>query len=759
MRTRANTRSLFARLAASGSSASLEHLESRVLLTTVFGPMPAVTAGSHMTSQVVADFDGDGINDLAGLEAVDAQNSILFFKGRGDGSFDAPLRTLLNVRATAIAAGELLPGGGVELVAIGGAGTPTSASQGEQAYRETLVRVLQFSTEQGKLRVTRIGTIAAPDGGDSRPSAPVIGDFTGDGAADIVFAPSSAAGRLVVMEVGDRGLRVATTIVLPTPAGRDGRTPIGPIAADLDGDGRTDIASFTQAGYVALLNSSSGLSHDAIGMNLSVDFDWKFADVDGDGKADAVSMWTPPGQEHSTAESRYAVVQMKKGMGGGVFGATQAIGTVLIGAASSGGKNAIDNEWLLVGQDIDHDGLGDIVYVRDYDASDATGRSVRERVVAITHARDGSWNVPNFALGPNEWSGEFAGRAELLGGGSERLVDLDGDGRADLLDIGRGLIRGYLSSELLVLDRKPEAQPIRRAEDALENAIDARVVRTILNPSRFSSGFGGWLDISDAARHLGTTDPVEMAREESGTPASRAASSTSAIGTSGLVSSIRLPAAGIGLDVSRIHDGLLFVIDQANRTGMRVPIAAMSVSRGPDTVDRSGGSAPAPRQLRRLRRADSATPQAEVIVTLVVDRASASSASFKISSLDLAEAADSRQSTRGTLNVIWCGAAPLPAAAAAIDISAPSKTLPRKRAARTNMRNASEKEWPCPTWRRFLRPELASKVPNATPARAAAKRIRARHSDRPKNPGVRSSRPITPRKDWRRERPRQSVGA
>src|SRR5450432_582498 len=98
MRMSVDARSLIARRGGANSHrAAIEQLEPRTLLTTIFGPTPAVTPGVSTYGEVVADFDGDGINDLAGLENIGAQNSILFFKGRGDGSFAAPLRTVLNV--------------------------------------------------------------------------------------------------------------------------------------------------------------------------------------------------------------------------------------------------------------------------------------------------------------------------------------------------------------------------------------------------------------------------------------------------------------------------------------------------------------------------------------------------------------------------------------------------------------------------------------------------------------------------------------
>ncbi len=619
MRSRINARSLFARRGRdNGSLALLESLESRTLLTTIFGPMPQMSSGPGMTSQVVADFDGDGINDLAGLERVDAQNSILFFKGRGDGTFGAPVRTTLNVRVSAIGAGQFIPGGGMELVAVGGAGTPLSPLTGDRS-RTTFVRVLELNARTGEMEVVIRGTVAAPAGGDSRASTPIVGDFTGDGVADIAFAPSSDTGRVVVLERAGSGLRLAATYMLPTPIGHDGLLSSGPIAADLNGDGRLDIISFRSDGYVALLNSSSGLATSAMRLDLSPDFDWKFADVDGDGKADAVSMWTPADQLASTSADRYTVVRVKKGLGAGMFGAMQTIGQVQIGGRNAGAADTtIDSQWLLVGQDIDHDGLGDIVYVRDYEAAGPTGRTVLERVVAITHNSDGTWNAPNFALGPNAQSGDRV--VEILGGQNEIIADLNGDGRADLLDFGYRPIRGYLSSETVVVIVKPEIQGVAASKDVAGSPLDLRVGAGASSIRAFAFDLGGLLgDGDESARgHAAGLYGLDVSASST---SSRAVNATAQPDSAAIFERTALAgAASIGGNVARSSEPGR-ALDRGARQATSLAGVVGSGRQASGIAPGAIASDPAPQLVRTLQRVNGATRLAAFGSTIARDDA------------------------------------------------------------------------------------------------------------------------------------------
>jgi hypothetical protein len=423
-----------------------EPLEPRALLAVAFGPMP-VESVTPMTGRIVADFDGDGLNDLAGIDAA-GERTIVFLRGRGDGTFNAAARTTLGVRATLLGAGRFIPGGGAELVAVGGAGTPIVADPRHPGYRATFVRVLRFDAGTGKLEVVMTVSVAAPPAGDNSPSVPIVGEFTGDGAADIAFAPSKSGTRMVVLErAGDR-LVVGRSVGISGMVGRNGYVPADPIAADIDGDGRADLVMYGTRGYAALMNSPTGLSTTRV-LGLSGEFVWQFADVTGDGRIDAVSMWMPPAQRGSTGSDRYTIVRVKPGVGGGGFGAIQTVGRVQTGGAFAPGTYpAAENESLLVGPDIDGDGRADIVYVRDGRIADPSGVSVRERVVALTHAPDGTWNVPNVALGPNEVSGANGETTlEMLDGyGAPMLADFNGDGRADLLDLGYRGVRVFMAT-------------------------------------------------------------------------------------------------------------------------------------------------------------------------------------------------------------------------------------------------------------------------------------------------------------------------
>ncbi len=424
----------------------LEQLEPRSLLAAVFGPVPQISSLPSGFKEVVADFDGDGRSDVVFLGLL--TNSVTLLRGHGDGTFDAPTTTTLNVRASSLGAGDLFAGAGAELIASGGAGTPLLGA-GSGGFRTTFIRVLRYNSDSGKLEVASVLTIPAPPQGDAQPSGPIFGEFTGDASPDIVFAPDSAQGRIVVLGGAGTSLRFARTIATPAPIGRFGHIPEDPLGADVNGDGRTDIVTFTIAGYVALLNTPSGLSESVRTLALSSMFSWRFADVDGDGKADAVSMWTPPSQVHSTRVDRYAIVRVKVGSGDGTFGSLQNIAPLQIGPAFvNGAFPADERETLIVGPDIDADGRADITYIRDTTSFDRSSVAVRERVIALTHSTDGGWLPPRDALPPNDAANSDGRNLDVLvGGGNEILADFNGDGRADLLDAGYVQLRVFLAQD------------------------------------------------------------------------------------------------------------------------------------------------------------------------------------------------------------------------------------------------------------------------------------------------------------------------
>jgi hypothetical protein len=157
-----------------------------------FSPWLSFTAGSSPAALAVADFDGDGWNDIAVANATNracsgAQGTIDVVLSRGDGTFD-PLVRYGGGGYTALAPVDVDGNGTVDLVAL------------EQIDSTSWVQVssLKVFLNDGQARFT--GPVQYATGGTAPAMA--IGDLDGDGRPD--FAVASSRGTVSVLLNGPR---------------------------------------------------------------------------------------------------------------------------------------------------------------------------------------------------------------------------------------------------------------------------------------------------------------------------------------------------------------------------------------------------------------------------------------------------------------------------------------------------------------------------------------------------------------------------
>lgn len=280
----------------------LESLEVRRLLA--FDLAVNYAAVANPTSIVAADFNGDGLRDLATANSGVSHSSVSVLLGNANGTFQPARDFAIGSGATSIAVGDLDADGDLDLVTANSAGNDLSVLLGNGA---------------GGFAAPRSVALAS----GHTPISVAVGDFNADGKMDLAvgarasyYIPPWSGGyygggggywvnqaRLsVVMGSGSGGFGAQTSYDL------DGESTTGTTLADFNGDGRIDVAAAAGSVHVLLGNGDGSLQSPrhfgTYGDSVAI------GDVNSDGKLDLV-----------TPNSANVGVTLGNGLGG--FGAQQ----------------------------------------------------------------------------------------------------------------------------------------------------------------------------------------------------------------------------------------------------------------------------------------------------------------------------------------------------------------------------------------------------------------------------------------------------
>jgi hypothetical protein len=381
-----------------------------------FFPTGFYDAGANAAAVAILDYTGDGVRDLAVLNAVTGTGTVTLLAGDGNGSFTAA-PPLYGTGASSVAAADFTGDARPDFAATGtGASTDISvfaggAGGGFQSVTQIPdgdgVRQLQAADYDGDgkpdLAISTspeqtagnislalgTGGATAFEVAEKYPSVAeshgmAVGDFNGDGIPDLAVASGSIYGCCyhklgVMLGTGTGGFGPATTY----DTGHDAWSVQ---AADFNGDGIIDLAT----GWVVMLGKGNGsffapVLHGGQGCYVSV------ADFNHDGHEDLAT--------NDCADVGNGFVRAVLGHGDGTFAPPAAY--------------AIKDPWGINVGDFNGDGAVDLV---DFEAT-YPNRPINVRL----GNGDGTFQPPVVTVIPNVIPSHVC------------VGDLNEDGRADLL--------------------------------------------------------------------------------------------------------------------------------------------------------------------------------------------------------------------------------------------------------------------------------------------------------------------------------------
>ncbi len=246
-----------------------------------FQPASTKAAGFRPFAIVVADFNGDGKLDVAianfGQYLTNDGTTVTVLQGDGAGGFGIPVDFTVGKAPFSLAVGD-----------FNGDGKPDLAVAN---YDDTTVSILINNGSGGFLPASNI-----PAGSNANISV-AVADFNGDGKLDLVVVHSGNDSLHILLGAGNGTFQLQQPAITTDPSPGFGGNPQAVTVADLNGDGKLDLALVNVNGFgkdvVTLLGNGDGTfaaasfyasssgTHPSAGAVAIGDFN-------GDGKPDLV---------------------------------------------------------------------------------------------------------------------------------------------------------------------------------------------------------------------------------------------------------------------------------------------------------------------------------------------------------------------------------------------------------------------------------------------------------------------------------------
>ena len=254
----------------------------------------------------VGDFNNDGKLDVA---IVTAAKKLYVYRGTGDGKFEAPVTTSLPFLPSAMQTADVNHDGKMDLVLVN---SPSGANS-------TLVTY--FGNGSG-------GFTAGPSSDfGSQYNILGVGDFDGDGKADVASANCGPGGCILWVYYGDGAGHFGSPVNASASQG-------GFVIADADLDGKSDIIA-VNTGYINAPDepfltiyygsANRTLQSANVPLTLCATGTPTVADFNGDGIPDIVFTEHTCSQNSFTESNAPAQIAFLPGLGNRTFGTEQAL--------------------------------------------------------------------------------------------------------------------------------------------------------------------------------------------------------------------------------------------------------------------------------------------------------------------------------------------------------------------------------------------------------------------------------------------------
>jgi hypothetical protein len=415
--------------------------------------------GDYFSTNIAFDGDGDGIPDAF---AIDAFGTLWFFHGNGDGTFTIANPSLFSIGDVGYGIGAADVNGDGHLdVIVSGIFVNDLLAYGTEAGNQICVLEGDGKGNFGPAQVYR---------GDSSSYSLAIGDFNGDGHPDVITANQNNDSVSVFLNDGTGGYGAPRGNWIGYFGPSAVNAPMsGIVAADVNGDGATDVAfiewnqppnNFYQLTVLlndGLGNLSAPVRSDAIDSIYSDFGDFVFADFRNTGELDFLAI----GEDYV---SNGQFISFAPNAGGGHFSPlsvttpANAWGTIGVGDFNGDGKL----DFVAAGYGIGNDAgntQGIQVFLGNGDGTFKTGavqtfggklQTPPAAVYVGDFNRDGKLDLLVFSTNPALPDGSTGPLYELLGNGdgtfqpaklllssvgSPVVADVNRDGHPDIVSL------------------------------------------------------------------------------------------------------------------------------------------------------------------------------------------------------------------------------------------------------------------------------------------------------------------------------------